>query len=165
VRDDQSLGSTRSNDEVAWRQGRTVWPPVVVLLLVVAHGLSGAHRDFSLLEHLGFALVFLAGIVAYVVYPAWATVGLNGLRFGQWWVIRRYPWCEIQGFELGNPARPEVAYVIIREDGDALSRAERLPGFSTVSPEELIAALEAKRRLFSRPLSTPQAPRADAVTG
>jgi hypothetical protein len=145
VTDNSASGGNLARDvETLWRQPRTFWPIVGLLLYVLVHGLVFLGDPVNTVEHIGFGLVLVILVIAYVIYPAWVAVGPTGLRFGQWWVVRKYAWSQIKAFELGNPERAEIAYVIVQAEGGK-PRPQALPDVGILPPKDLVLALEAKR--------------------
>jgi hypothetical protein len=149
-RADLGLSASSVDADIVLREGRTLWAPAAVLLLWGIHELVHPHHD-SWLEKAAFIGASVAAVlVEFVLYPAWITIGPRGVAYGQWFQRRRFLWGDIEAFALGNPGRPEVAYVLVRPDAaSSAPRAARLPRLSSHSPEQLVSVLRAKQRLFT----------------
>lgn len=148
-REDVGLFAGPLDADIVLRERRTFWAPAAVLVLWGIHELVHPHHDSWARKAVYIGASVGAVLVEAVLYPAWITIGPRGIEYGQWFRRRRVLWGEIDSFALGNPGRPEIAYVLVR--GKAAStapRPARLPRLSSHSPEQLVSVLQAKQRLF-----------------
>jgi hypothetical protein len=94
-------------------------------------------------------VVALNLLIDEVIYPAWIRIGADGIAIGKAFEVTRYPWKKIRWFALdGRHASlvPEQATGLWEDPG-----AIRLPDLNAWSPEDLVALLEEKRKLFTSP--------------
>jgi hypothetical protein len=91
--------------------------------------------------------VWVAG-GSLVTLRNWVTVGPRGVSFRSWFRRREYAWATIESFEVGNPAEPRFAYIIVRVDANRVE-AVRLPAFNSIAPAELAETLRQKQRAYS----------------
>jgi hypothetical protein len=139
VTQDIAVGGDR---DLILRDRRSYW--AVVIAVVV---LGGDLARTSNLPPFGWAfvgLLLVAGFVESVVYPKWIRVGSSGLTFGQWVQTTHFSCADIDHFAVGNPDRPELAYVFVRDAASTQAtgiRPVQLPMLSTVPPPELVALL------------------------
>ena len=93
-----------------------------------------------------FGLVILVAGWLVVPLPCWVSVGPRGVKFRSWFRRGEYQWTAIESFEVGNPAEPRLAYMVVRSR-DGL-QAVLLPAFRTITPVELAAALRSKQHVY-----------------
>jgi hypothetical protein len=94
----------------------------------------------------GLALLLAGGLL--VPLPNWVSVGPRRLQFRSWFRCGEYQWTAIESFEVGNPAEPRLAYIMVRSPQEHLE-AVRLPAFRTIAPVELVAVLRRKQRVYA----------------
>jgi len=124
------------------RERPTAWS---LLLVALGWFIEASHHRSTLIVGL-ICLVVAACLTEVLLLPAHLVVGVRGIAVRQHGRTREFLWSVIESIELGNPGIPTSAYIVFK-DG---RRPMELPGFSNVESAELVALLEAKRRLYAR---------------
>ena len=111
---------------------------------------SGAFRDgfgtWDAVGLCGVALLVAGG--SLVTLRNWVGVGPRGVSFRSWLRHGEYPWATIESIEVGNPAEPRFAYIMVRVGAERV-QAVRLPAFNSIAPADLAEALRRKRRVYA----------------
>jgi hypothetical protein len=81
--------------------------------------------------------------VETILYPAWIRADAGGVTVWNSFRRRVFPWSEIRGFELGNPNRPEIAY-LLRGYSNQVVPVE-LPDLHDPSPTDVVRLLSKRR--------------------
>jgi len=110
------------------------------------------YHTWTVGEHLAvLAVVVLLALwttlVDRVLYPSSIRVGPRGLIVTHRRRTRRYTWSQVRWFSLRQEGANDEAYMSLNSEGwepDAV----KLPRFESCPPEELVARLSDKRRVY-----------------
>jgi hypothetical protein len=130
--------------ELVIREKPSIW----TLLLIVLFGAIeySGHGPHTTLGASLWVLLVAAALGEVFLYPPRVLVGPNGVTVRHHGRTAEYPWRGVARFEVGNPAIPSNAYLVASEAHP--KGVVELPRFSHLTPLDLVALLESKRRLY-----------------
>jgi hypothetical protein len=99
---------------------------------------------------------FLLFTFETLLFPPYVSVGPWGVRFREGFSRRSFPWRAVDGFDVGDPAHPNHAYILIKRSLDPLDwrlgEPVELPELTSPTPLELVSHLrEAQSRFQEKP--------------
>ena len=98
------------------------------------------------LDLMTLILCIVLVFVEFILYPAWIRADARGVIV--WTSFRRrvFPWSEIERFEVGNPARPEIAYLLRKHDNEIVPI--ELPDLGEPPPSDVVRLLSTRQKAF-----------------
>lgn len=83
-------------------------------------------------------------IVEAILYPAWIRADARGITVWDSFRCRTFPWSKIERFEVGNPAHPEIAYLIRKQDNEIVP--VELPDLGDPPPSDVVRLLSTRQK-------------------
>lgn len=106
---------------------------------------------WSFIDDLG-VLWFLYFVLETSLWPPWVSAGPQGVRVRSGVSRRLYPWRIIERVDVGNPSKPNYAYLVLKHSLDPADwrRGDvvELPWLCDPTPEELVQHLKSAQHRF-----------------
>jgi hypothetical protein len=121
------------------RRPRTWWSvPAAVIMWAACTSIGHPWLDL-----MTFILCIGLVFVEAISYPAWIRADVHGVTVWDSFRWRTFPWSEIQGFAVGNPSHPAIAYLIRGHDNEVIP--VKLPDLSDPTPTDVVRLLSKRQ--------------------